>query len=85
MLVKFKIGHSYLTLLLATCLVTRILISNFVHIFCFSVNEIFSYLFYEIWLIICEVFKKIACRKVFYKFPDGQQIAEEYSMATGVV
>ncbi|XP_017487223.1 PREDICTED: protein DPCD [Rhagoletis zephyria] len=25
------------------------------------------------------------CRKVFYKFPDGQQMAEEYSMDTGIV
>ncbi|XP_067642617.1 protein DPCD [Eurosta solidaginis] len=25
------------------------------------------------------------CRKVFYKFPDGKQMAEEYSMETGIV
>lgn len=25
------------------------------------------------------------CRKIHYKFPDGQQMAEEYSMETGIV
>ncbi|XP_014102951.1 protein DPCD [Bactrocera oleae] len=25
------------------------------------------------------------CRKIYYKFPDGKQMAEEYSMETGIV
>ncbi|XP_046807536.1 protein DPCD [Lucilia cuprina] len=45
---------------------------------------------YENWLNYLKSAEKNSmisgrCRKIFYKFPDGQQMAEEYSLDTGVV
>ncbi|XP_053952578.1 protein DPCD [Anastrepha ludens] len=45
---------------------------------------------YETWLNYLRSAEKHSmisgrCRKVFYKFPDGQQMSEEYSMDTGIV
>ncbi|CAD7003065.1 protein DPCD [Ceratitis capitata] len=45
---------------------------------------------YESWLNYLRCAEKHSmisgrCRKIHYKFPDGQQMAEEYSMDTGIV